>query len=284
MRPCRGKIVVTAAPRRCRTRCRPQRRRSHNERRGRVASVETVRGPVALEDLGRTLMHEHIFIMEPEALQNWGHAFGPSYWDEEERVADAVAEAHARARGRDQDDRRPDRSRARALHPADPRGGERGATSTSSSRPGCTRSSSSRTSSRYRSVEAIADAVRPRDPRGHRRHRREGGVPEVRGRAPRARRRRPADPRGGRDRRACETGAPVMVHTNAEQRTGRLALEALTRHGVDPGRIVIAHMGDSNDLDYLRTIARRRRVARLRPVRHRPLQPAGRSHPARWSR
>ena len=27
---------------------------------------------------------------EPEALQNWGHAYGPSYWDERERVADAV--------------------------------------------------------------------------------------------------------------------------------------------------------------------------------------------------
>ena len=46
-----------------------------------------------------------------------------------------------------------------------------------------------------------------------------------------------------------------MVHTNAEQRTGLLALDALTRHGVDPGQIVIAHAGDSNDLDYLRTIA-----------------------------
>jgi len=52
-----------------------------------------------------------------------------------------------------------------------------------------------------------------------------------------------------------ETGAPVMVHTNAAHRTGLLALDALTRHGVDPTRIVIAHMGDSNDLDYLRAIA-----------------------------
>jgi phosphotriesterase-related protein len=44
-----------------------------------VATVETVRGPVDLDDLGRTLMHEHVFIMQPEALQNWGHRFGPSY-------------------------------------------------------------------------------------------------------------------------------------------------------------------------------------------------------------
>ncbi|MGZ4180181.1 MAG: phosphotriesterase family protein [Solirubrobacteraceae bacterium] len=54
---------------------------------------------------------------------------------------------------------------------------------------------------------------------------------------------------------ATETGVPVMVHTNAAERTGLLALEKLTGHGVDPSRIVIAHAGDSNDLDYLRAIA-----------------------------
>ena len=46
-----------------------------------------------------------------------------------------------------------------------------------------------------------------------------------------------------------------MVHTNAAAKTGVPALEALTRAGVDPSRIVIAHAGDSNDLDYLRAIA-----------------------------
>jgi phosphotriesterase-related protein len=34
-----------------------------------------------------------------------------------------------------------------------------------------------------------------------------------------------------------------------------VALEVLTAAGVDPRRIVIAHAGDSNDLDYLRAIA-----------------------------
>jgi phosphotriesterase-related protein len=46
-----------------------------------------------------------------------------------------------------------------------------------------------------------------------------------------------------------------MVHTNAQARTGLAALDALTGHGVDPTRIVIAHAGDSNDLGYLRAIA-----------------------------
>jgi phosphotriesterase-related protein len=52
-----------------------------------------------------------------------------------------------------------------------------------------------------------------------------------------------------------QTGAPLMVHTNAAARTGLLALEEFTRRGVDPRRMVIAHAGDSNDLGYLREIA-----------------------------
>jgi phosphotriesterase-related protein len=54
---------------------------------------------------------------------------------------------------------------------------------------------------------------------------------------------------------AVQTGAPVMVHTNAPAKTGLIALDALTGHGVDPAKIVIAHAGDSNDMDYLRRIA-----------------------------
>src|SRR5665811_309475 len=54
-------------------------------------AVQTVRGPVQPTDLGPTLMHEHVFVMAPEALVNYGAVWGPAYWDEEERVADAIA-------------------------------------------------------------------------------------------------------------------------------------------------------------------------------------------------
>src|SRR5215467_15660856 len=59
------------------------------------ATVETVRGPVELTELGPALMHEHVFLLEPEALQNYGHVWGASYWDEEVRVADAIAKLQA---------------------------------------------------------------------------------------------------------------------------------------------------------------------------------------------
>jgi phosphotriesterase-related protein len=50
-----------------------------------MAEVQTVRGPVGVGQLGTTLMHEHVFVLEEEIRQNY-----PDYWDEEYRVADAV--------------------------------------------------------------------------------------------------------------------------------------------------------------------------------------------------
>ncbi len=51
-----------------------------------------------------------------------------------------------------------------------------------------------------------------------------------------------------------QTGVPVTTHTHAASRNGREQLAFLTGHGVDAGRIVIGHCGDSEDLDYLREL------------------------------
>jgi phosphotriesterase-related protein len=53
-----------------------------------VATVETVRGQVPVDDLGPTLMHEHIFALSTEHMQNYGDGL---WWDEDVRVADAVS-------------------------------------------------------------------------------------------------------------------------------------------------------------------------------------------------
>ena len=59
--------------------------------------VETVRGPLDTSQLGVTLMHEHIFVLNPEIQQNY-----PGGWNEDARVADAVAQLEAlKARGVD---------------------------------------------------------------------------------------------------------------------------------------------------------------------------------------
>jgi phosphotriesterase-related protein len=56
-------------------------------------TVETVRGPVGTGELGRTYMHEHVFVLTPDVQQNFPEEWG----DEDERVADAVQKLTALA-------------------------------------------------------------------------------------------------------------------------------------------------------------------------------------------
>ncbi|HVA74288.1 MAG TPA: hypothetical protein VNF71_06950 [Acidimicrobiales bacterium] len=50
-----------------------------------MAQVNTIKGPVDTSQLGPTLMHEHVFVLQPDLLQNY-----PDPWDEKERVGDAI--------------------------------------------------------------------------------------------------------------------------------------------------------------------------------------------------
>jgi phosphotriesterase-related protein len=52
-----------------------------------------------------------------------------------------------------------------------------------------------------------------------------------------------------------ETGAPVCIHTSAPDERGRDALRILGEEGVDPHRVMLAHCGDTTDLDYLEEMA-----------------------------
>jgi phosphotriesterase-related protein len=218
-----------------------------------MSTVETVRGPVDAAELGTTLMHEHVFILQPEALQNYGHAFGPPYWNEQERLDDgvvklrAVREAGIRTivdptvpgLGRyiprlQQLNRRVDLNIVVAT--------------------GVYAFLELPNFLAYRPVDAIAELFVREIQEGIddtgvkaaflkcavERHGVIGDIPRILAAIAAA---------------SIETGVPVMVHTNAVARTGLAALETLAGHGVDPRRIVIAHAGDSNDLDYLRSIA-----------------------------
>src|SRR6476620_9274609 len=50
-----------------------------------------MRGPVDLGNLGQTLMHEHVFVLSTEHVQN----YGSDWWDEEAMVARAIAKLNA---------------------------------------------------------------------------------------------------------------------------------------------------------------------------------------------
>ena len=216
-------------------------------------TVETVLGPVGLAELGPTLMHEHVFVLDQEALQNYGHAWGASYWDEELRVADAVAKLQ---RLRD--------SGIRTI--VDPTAPGLGRYIPRIQRVNAEVDLNIIVASgvyaflelpsflAYRSDDALIELFV--------REIREGiddtGVKAAFLKCAVEEHGIIADvPRilSVVAATAVETGVPVMVHTNAPAKTGLLALDALMKAGVDPTRIVIAHMGDSNDLDYIRAIA-----------------------------
>jgi phosphotriesterase-related protein len=217
-----------------------------------MATVETVRGPVEADDLGRTLPHEHVFVLQPEALQNYGHVWGPGYWDEDARVQDAISTLRAVRDAGIQTIVDPTAPGLGRFVPRLQRINE-GVDLNIVVATGVYAFLELPNFLAYRDVEAIAELfVRELrvgiDDTGVKaafikcaveQHGLVGDVPRILDAVALA---------------ARETGAPVMVHTNASARTGPLALEALTGRGVDPARLVIAHAGDSNDLDELRGI------------------------------
>ena len=56
-----------------------------------MPQVQTARGPIDTADLGQTLMHEHVFVLNAEIQQNYPEEWG----SEDERVADAVTRLNA---------------------------------------------------------------------------------------------------------------------------------------------------------------------------------------------
>src|SRR5947199_736632 len=63
-----------------------------------MPQVNTMRGPIDTDRLGVTLMHEHIFVLSTEIMQNYPEGWG----DEEKRVGDAIARLNElKARGVD---------------------------------------------------------------------------------------------------------------------------------------------------------------------------------------
>ncbi len=51
-----------------------------------------------------------------------------------------------------------------------------------------------------------------------------------------------------------QTGAPITTHTHAPSQNGREQLEFFRGRGIDPERLIIGHCGDSEDLAYLREL------------------------------
>lgn len=52
-----------------------------------------------------------------------------------------------------------------------------------------------------------------------------------------------------------QTGVPITTHTHAPSQNGRAQLSFLRRHDVSPTRVIVGHCGDSDDIAYLRELA-----------------------------
>lgn len=220
-----------------------------------MSTVETVRGPVEVDALGRTLMHEHVFVLTPDVMQN----YGDQWWDEEERVADAI-------------------EKLRALNAAgidtivDPTVVGLGRYIPRVARINAEVDLHIVVATGLYTFDEIPHFFHYRGPgtllggaelmtEMFVRDIREGigetgvkaaflkGVVEERGLTPDQTRVQRAIAETHR-----ETGVPITVHTNAALQTGRAALELYAKEGVDLTKVVVGHAGDTNDLDYLKWI------------------------------
>ena len=218
-----------------------------------MVAVETVRGPVEVDALGVTLMHEHVFVLTPDILNN----YGDRYWDEEGRVADAIDKLTALKR-----------SGVDTI--VDPTVIGIGRYLPRVARINAEVDINIVAATGLYTFDEIPHFFDHRGPgtdlggpepmvEMFLRDIREGigdtgikaaflkCVVEERGLTPGQTRVQHA---------ICDThkqtGAPITVHTNSTHQTGRLALEFYAREGVDLTKVVIGHAGDTSDLDYLK--------------------------------
>jgi phosphotriesterase-related protein len=223
-----------------------------------MLAVETVAGPVDVAQLGSTLMHEHVFVLSTEYVQNYGAG---GWWDEEERVADAVVKlGELTARGIstivDPTVWGLGRYIPRIQRIAEQVPGLNIIVAT-----GLYTYNDIPFQLMYRGPGTILDGPEPlvddftRDiVEGI------GGTGVKAGLLKCCVEEQGLTPGVERVARAVavahrETGTPITVHTSSSARTGRPALDLFRKEGVDLSKVVVGHAGDSNDLDYLMELA-----------------------------
>lgn len=223
-----------------------------------MPTVETVRGPVDVADLGRVLMHEHVFVLSTEHVQNYGTG---DWWDEDERVDDAVDKLNTLHAAGIQTIVDPTVWGLGRYLPRVQRVAERTELNIIAA-TGLYTYDDVPHQYDLRGPGLLVDL--PRDPMidDFTRDITDGiadtGVKaaflkcavEAKGLTPGVERTLRAVAATARD-----TGAPITVHTSSPTQAGRLVVAVLTEEQVDLSKVVIGHAGDSNDLDYLTELA-----------------------------
>jgi phosphotriesterase-related protein len=220
-----------------------------------MVAVETVRGPVEVDALGTTLMHEHVFVLTPDVFNNFAH----EWWDEEERVADAIAKLTTlKESGVDTIVDPTVIGLGRYIPRIARINAEVDINIVAAT--GLYTFDEIPHFFHYRGPGTVLDGPEPMTEMFIRDIREGIGgtdvkaaflkcVVEERGLTPEQTRVQMAVIATHR-----ETGVPITVHTNSTHQTGRLALDLYKREGVDLTKVVIGHAGDTGDLDYLKWI------------------------------
>ena len=218
-----------------------------------MAQVETVRGPVDADSLGRTLMHEHVFVLNEEVRRNY-----PADWGEDDRVDDAINKLNALAARGCQTIVDPTvLGLGRDIHRI-----RRVADGTELNIIVATGLYTYNEVPLYFKFRTPgADGVDPMT-----RLFVEDITSGITGTGVKAAFLKCAiDDQGltpgvervmrAVGRAHAETGAPVTVHTHPHSGTGRDAVRVLREEGADLTKVVLGHSGDSTDLDYLTELA-----------------------------
>ncbi|HUA40035.1 MAG TPA: phosphotriesterase-related protein [Streptosporangiaceae bacterium] len=218
-----------------------------------MALVETVRGPVDVSELGTTLMHEHVFVLNEEVRQNY-----PAGWNEDDRVDDAIGKLNALA-GRG------------CQTIADPTVLGLGRDIERIKRVASGTDLNIIVATGLYTYNEVPLYFRFRYPHSDGRDPMADmfvadittGIADTGVKA--AFLKCAIDDQGmtpGVERvlRAVarahtETGAPVTVHTHPHSGTGRDVIRVLREQGADLTKVVLGHSGDSTDLDYLSELA-----------------------------
>jgi phosphotriesterase-related protein len=226
-----------------------------------MAQVATVRGPVDSADLGRTYMHEHVFVLNTEVQQNHPEEWG----DEDTRVADAVQKLGALAASGVRTIVDPTVIGLGRYIPRIQRIAEQVPDLNIVVATGCYTYRDVPYFFHYRGPALEPFVGQP--------------VPEpmvdmfvgdidngIAGTGVKAGMLKCAIDHHGlttgveRVMRAVakahrQTGVPITIHTHPGTRTGLVVQQVLAEEGVDPRRVVLGHSGDTTDADHLQELA-----------------------------
>ena len=209
-----------------------------------MATIESVTGPLDDNELGVTLIHEHLLARDEAVALQWPHvhdddALMDAAVDEARRVMDAgvktIGDPTAMLLGRDV--------------PFMARVAER----TGLQVIACTGIYSYDSLPFYwanRSEDAMADAFVHDIEQGIQRTDIKAAFLKCAADEP------GVTPNIEKIHRACaraslRTGAPIMAHSRPASQTGIRQIEIFEEEGVDLGRVQVAHTGDTDDLDYI---------------------------------